>query len=153
MPDLPGLDAPGRLLAVRASAGERSWGGAHAIRNIGIGERSLTVHTGKLGAGPALSLYRNFIIDLSLLVHQMEPADFDALDPEVGKGDIGDPDRLRQLVDAMLAHYMDEAGEPFPQDPRDQFEQIARAMARSWNSPTARILRRAKGAPPMQGSD
>ena len=151
VPDLPGLDAPGRLLAVRASAGERSWGGAHAIRNIGVGERSLTVLTGKLGAGPALRLYRNFIVDLSLLVHQLEPADFDALDPEVRKEDVGDPDRLRRLVDAMLTHYVDEVGEPFPQDPRDQFEQIARAMARSWNSPTARILRQAKGAPPDAG--
>ncbi len=151
VPDLPGIDAPGRLLVVRSSPGQRSWGGADAIRNVGIGERSLPGLAGKLGAGPALVLYCRFIIDLALLLHEMEPADFEALAPDLVHAASADPLRLRQLVDAMLAHYMDEAGEPFPQDPRDQFELIARAMARSWNSPSARILRAAKGAPADAG--
>ena len=51
----------------------------------------------------------------------------------------------------MLALYEAETGEPWPEDPADQLEAAARAMARAWNAPSARILRQAKGAPEHAG--
>jgi pyruvate,orthophosphate dikinase len=51
----------------------------------------------------------------------------------------------------MLAFYAEEAGEAFPADASAQVEAAARAMARAWNAPSARILRRASGAPEDAG--
>ena len=52
----------------------------------------------------------------------------------------------------MLALYEAEAGERLSRRTRpDQLEGAARAMARAWNAPSARILRQAKGAPEDAG--
>ncbi|MCB1354640.1 MAG: pyruvate, phosphate dikinase [Rhodobacteraceae bacterium] len=149
MPDLPGIEAPGRLLVLRCSPLERAWGGVPSLRNIGIGERSLPVLEARFGTAAALDVYRRFIGEFSMTVHGMDPDDFRALGPEAADG--ADAVALRGLIDEMLQFYADEVGDPFPQDPRVQLELAARAMARMWNAPSARILREAKGAPADAG--
>ena len=51
-----------------------------------------------------------------------------------------DPDAaaLRALLADMLRFFEDETGEPWPQDPAEQLEAAARAMARAWNAPPRR---------------
>lgn len=151
LPDLADLHHPAKLIAVRSSPGERSWGGADAIRHIGIGERSLPLLSAEFGMLTALDLYRHLICDIALVVHGVDPEDFGAPDPDPSQASCLEPERLRHVIDEMLVHYARETGEPFPQDTRDQVEQVARAMARSWNSPSARILREARGAPADAG--
>ena len=146
MPDLtgidPGLDAPGRLLALRASPEERAWGGPPALLNIGIGARSLPLLAARLGEGPALDLQRRFIIAFALCAH-----DLDLADP----GPAPDAEAARAHVETLLAAFAAGTGAPFPDDPRDQLEAAARAMARRWHAPSARILRAAGGAPEAAG--
>jgi pyruvate, orthophosphate dikinase len=149
MPDLPGIDAPGRLLALRSSPREREWGGAPTLRCIGVGERSLQALETRFGRAAALDIYRRFIGEFAMTVYGLDPDDFNALDPEAARG--SDSAALRGLIDEMLVLYDAEIGEPFPQDPRIQLEQAARAMAKTWNAPSARILREAKGAPADAG--
>lgn len=145
MPDLPGIDAPGRLLALRSSPLERAWGGAPTLRGVGVCERSLPALEARLGRGPSLDIYGRFIGEFAMTVHGLNPEDFRALDPKAAAS--SDPAALRRLVDAMLLFYEEEVGEAFPQDPLAQLDQAARAMARTWNAPSARILREARGAP------
>lgn len=84
-----------------------------------------------------------------MTVHGLDPEDFQSLDPAAAAS--ADPAALRGLIDRMLEFYEEEIGDPFPQDPRVQLEQGARAMAKAWNSPSSRILREAKGAPADAG--
>jgi pyruvate, orthophosphate dikinase len=149
MPELPGIDAPGRLLVLRCSPLKRAWGGPPSLRNIGVCERSLPVLEGRVGLIAALDIYRRFICDFAMTVHGMDPQEFDAIAPAAAAGT--DAEALRALIDAMLTRYAEDIDGPFPQDPREQLELAARAMARNWHAPSARILRGAKGAPEDAG--
>ncbi len=139
MPALPGLDTPGRLFALRASPGERAWGGPPALLGIGASPRSLPALAARLGEAAALDLCLRFISDFARAVHGLE------LDDEAP----GEAQRDR--IAAALSAFEAGTGAAFPDDPRDQFEAAARAMAHRWQSPSARILRDAKGAPAEAG--
>ena len=58
---------------------------------------------------------------------------------------------LARLHRDLLAIFEAEAGQPWPEDPAVQLEAAARAMARRWNAPSARLLRAARGAPEAAG--
>jgi pyruvate, orthophosphate dikinase len=150
MPPLPaGMTAPGRLLTLRSSPEKRAWGGPATLGAIGMGERVLPALSETIGEVAALALYRRFVSDFALTVRAIDPGDLRALAP-AGEAS-GSPEALRAHLDAMLAHYAAETGEAFPQDQRVQLELAARAMARVWHAPSARILRQAKGAPADAG--
>jgi pyruvate, orthophosphate dikinase len=157
MPALPLDLAPGRLVSLRASPGERDWGGPNAIVGIGLTERALPEIADRIGEAAALDLACAFVQTFGAAVHGLDPEDFEGLTQRMvreagvsGKAALG-ADRLRDLVAAKKAFYAEEAGEPFPEDPGDQLESAARAMARAWNAASARILREAHGAPADAG--
>ena len=152
MPGLPPGLADGGLLALRGSPGERQWGGPSAMLNLGACDNALESLASRFGEAPALRLYVRSIVGFGQAVHGLDPEDFEAL----GRRHLGastDPDAaaLRAMLAVVRVHFEGETGEPWPQDPAEQLEAAARAMARAWNAPTARILRRAKGAPEDAG--
>lgn len=144
MPDLGPVLAGGTLLALRCSPGERSWGGASAMLNVGIGDRALAEIAERAGADVAWEIYRRFIVTFAHAVHGIDPPDFDAPFRD------GGPDPAGGIA-AMLRHYEAETDEAWPHEPAAQLEGLARAMARAWMSPSARILRKARGAPEEAG--
>ena len=117
--------------------------------NIGIGGGTLPALEAGIGPVAARELYRRLIPTYALAVHGIDPEHFEGLAQRHlrAPGAKTDADALTGLIAAMLDLYADEAEAAFPQDPRDQLEGAARAMARAWNSASARILRQAKGAP------
>ncbi|WP_297976101.1 putative PEP-binding protein, partial [uncultured Amaricoccus sp.] len=144
MPELPATLPPGTLLALRSSPEERSWGGASAMLNIGLTDAGVASLAGRIGEAAAYGLYHRFIAIFSHAVHGLDPEDFDsALRAH--------PDDPPAQAAAMLAFFEEETGEPWPADPGAQLEAAARAMARAWASPSARILRQARGAPADAG--
>jgi pyruvate,orthophosphate dikinase len=150
MPALP--LPPGTLFALRSSPQERSWGGAVALLNLGAGARSVALLTPRIGATAALHLHIRCVLAFADAVHGIEPELFEAL-ARRRLGEEADPpaEALAPLLGEVLALYEAEAGAPWPQDPMAQIEAAARAMARAWNAPSARILRTAKGAPAAAG--
>lgn len=152
MPDL-GLDRPpGGLLALRCSPEERDWGGVAALLNVGANDASLEALAGRIGAEAALRLHLGYVTTYGHTVHGIDPEDFEMLARDRIRGNPApDEATLRALLDDMTAFFEEEAGEPWPQDPAVQLEAGARAMARAWNAPTARILRQVRGAPEEAG--
>ncbi|NNU80240.1 pyruvate, phosphate dikinase [Halovulum dunhuangense] len=145
-------DPIGPILALRASAGNRRWGGPQSILNVGLSDATLPALIDKIGARGALEAYRRAIRSYAVRVEGMDPEDFDNLlyDQMKFASRLGERD-LEAIVAASKALYEDETGAPFPQSRDAQIEGALRAMAREWNAPTARILREANGAPPHAG--
>jgi pyruvate,orthophosphate dikinase len=148
MPPLPVALAPGDLLALRSSPEEREWGGASALLGIGASPRCLESLSARVGSAAALRVLLRFIPTYAHAVHGVDPEEFEGLarkqlKAEAKRGETA----LRGLLDEMLGCFEAETGEPWPEDPAVQLEGAARAMARAWNSPSARILRQARGAP------
>jgi pyruvate,orthophosphate dikinase len=54
---------------------------------------------------------------------------------------------LEALVARFKEVYRDQAGEDFPQDPREQLDRAIRAVFDSWDTPRAQVYRRANGIP------
>jgi pyruvate,orthophosphate dikinase len=149
MPALP-LDLDGgRLFALRASPEIRAWGGAAAILDIGLTGASLPALERRIGPAAARARMCRFVQSYAVAVGGLDPEDFEAL--RLPGAAAADPEALAALVEAKKARYADELGAPFPDDPMDQLEAAARAMARAWRGPSARILREARGAPPDAG--
>jgi pyruvate,orthophosphate dikinase len=150
MPALP--LPPGTLFALRSSPEQRAWGGATALLNLGAGPRCLELLAPRIGAAAALRLHLRCVVSFASAVHGIDTEPFEALGRQHLKGDTDPPPAaLEALLAAVLALYQQEADEAWPEDPAVQVEAAARAMARAWNAPSARILRQAKGASQAAG--
>ncbi len=151
MPRLPAGLADGGLLALRGSPEERAWGGPSAMLNIGACDNTLELLASRYGEVPALRLYVRSIIGFGQGVHGLDPEDIEALvRRHLGSSEPAAPN-LRALLADLRTLFEDETGEPWPQDPAEQLEAAARAMARAWNAASARILRQVRGAPDAAG--
>ncbi len=147
-PPLPKKFAP--VMALRSSPGHQSWGGPPAVLNIGITEATLPWLSKRVGSEAALRLYRRFIQTYAVRVEGLDPGDFENLRYEAGR--VGnDTSAMRTAVDQSLAFFAEETGNPFPQDVTVQLARCIHAMAGTWESATARILREARGAPADAG--
>ncbi len=131
------------IVSVRSSPIERIWGGPETLLNIGLNDALHANLCARLGEAAANLLYCRFVQDYSIHVARLDPESFDAL----GDGACG----RRDSLEATLAIYQAEMAAPFPQDPVQQMTQVLRSMARAWDGTTARILRRARGAPDDAG--
>ena len=157
MPKVPEDLTSSGLLSVRSSPENLDWGGPNAILNIGINDAFVKTHGDKVGTRGAMDLYRRFIQSYAVSVDNLDPEYFENLYYDQLKlADVDCEDDLSDVdLGAMLANckalYEEEAGRPFPQDPRDQLDGVLRATAKAWNAPTAKILRLAKGAPQDAG--
>jgi pyruvate,orthophosphate dikinase len=61
-------------------------------------------------------------------------------------------DDLRELTGRFEAIYREGTGEDFPQDPREQLRRAVRAVFDSWETPRARVYRRANDIPDSLGT-
>ena len=52
-------------------------------------------------------------------------------------------DDLAELIETYKAIYLEETGDAFPQDARDQLTRAVRAVFESWDNPRAQVYRRA----------
>jgi pyruvate,orthophosphate dikinase len=147
LPDLPLPVVPGDLMALRCSPEDRGWGGPGALLNLGACEHSLELLSARIGAVAALKLHVRAVAAYGHHVHGLDPEEFEAL----ARRHSTDAAGLGTLLEAMRAVFEDETGRPWPDDPGTQLEAAARAMARAWDAPSARILRQAKGAPEAAG--
>ncbi|MEL6839232.1 MAG: putative PEP-binding protein [Pseudomonadota bacterium] len=143
MPDMDALLAPfgeSPLVSVRPSSQDPDWGGPGAILNIGMNDARLSEMIPQIGEWAAIALYLRFVQSYAIHVARLDPDEFYL--PDV-------PDAVS--LQAMLDTYEMETDEPFPQDPAVQLAEVLRSMARAWDGTTARLLRRAKGAPADAG--
>ena len=137
------------LLSVRPSA-PGGVGTAPSILNIGVSEATLYGLTTRFGGQVAQDLYRRLIQSygagaLGVDSDDFEYALYDALkdagvdsETELGTDDLADLCRI-------CLSLIEEVGEDFPQDPRDQLFGALGALAKAWSSPRARLVREAKG--------
>jgi pyruvate, orthophosphate dikinase len=153
LPDLPLDLAPGRLWALRSSPEERAWGGAQALLNIGVSDATLPELEARLGRRAALRLYCRFLQSFGVAVAGLDPEEMEALVHArgVGDADMLDEAGLAGLLEDKKRLFAEETGAEFPAEPMAQLQAAVRAMARSWEAPSARILRQAKGAPEAAG--
>ncbi|WP_371054798.1 putative PEP-binding protein [Rhodosalinus sp. K401] len=128
------------LLCVRPSSEDPDWGGPGAILNIGMNGARHAALSETLGEEAATSLYFRFVQAYAVHVARLDPDMFDEIE---GAG--------QQALGEALRAYEDETEEPFPQDRAVQLSAVLRSMARAWEGTTARLLRRAKGAPDDAG--
>ena len=125
----------GTLVSVRPSSGAADWGGPPSMLNIGMNDQLHRNLATSLGQAAADALYARFIQSFAIQVARLNP------DPFEGSRDIP----------AMLEAYEDLSDEPFPQDPAEQLSAVLASGARAWLGATARMLRRARGAPADAG--
>ncbi len=138
------------LVSLRPSAPGGGGGSAPSILNIGASAATLPALGRRFGDHVAHDLYRRLIQSygagaLGVEGEDFEYALFDAMkyagvesETELSTRD------LDELARACLS-LIEDAGESFPQDPRDQLFGAVQAMAQSWNGPRARLRRVAKG--------
>ena len=121
------------LVSVRPSAVMPEWGGPQTVLNVGINDECHRKIVEARGQEAADAIYLSFVQSYAVNVARLDPDMF----AESGEG------ALARSLDA----YRAEMDEDFPQDPKRQLTEVLRSMARAWDSPTARLLRQAKGAP------
>lgn len=147
------------LVSVRSGARASMPGMMDTILNLGLND---TVAEGlaSLTRNPrfAYDSYRRFITMFSDVVMGIEKIKFDnimdAMKEKKGVvNDTGlDASDLKQLVDRFKALYLEEKGEPFPQDPKVQLMEAVKAVFRSWDNPRAIVYRRLNDIPSSWGT-
>ncbi len=142
------------LVSLRSSPANPDWGGSQAILNIGANDAFLDLNG---QARWAVELYRRLIQDYGIAVDGLDPEIFENIYYDQLKladvlrlEDLSDDDLLGMLA-GFKAAYFDEIGAEFPQVFSMQLGRAVNAVAARWNSPSAKILRNAKGAPENAG--
>jgi pyruvate,orthophosphate dikinase len=128
------------LFSVRPSSEDPDWGGPGAMLDVGMNDALHAALSHEIGPEAATALYMRSVQGYAVHVARLDADAFHL--PETASAD---------ALAAMLAAYEAETDEPFPQDPAVQLGNALRSMARVWEGTTARLLRRAKGAPEDAG--
>ncbi len=123
---------PDPLVSVRPSPEFPEWGGPSTVLDVGMNDALLVSLSEKIGSDAARSIYLRFILGFSIEVARLDPELFDDLD------------NSRESLLSALEIYQEEMDEPFPQSPDAQLAAVLRSMARTWEGPTARLLRQSR---------
>lgn len=144
------------LLSVRSSAPNQDWGGPSAMLNIGAND-ALVEMAKPDDKRSAMSIYRRFIHAYSVFVKGVDPEEFENIFHNTLKRanvkneeELSDAD-IAAMLEAYKTLYTQDVDEAFPQCVQEQLEGVLKTFVRTWNSPTAKILRLAKGAPEDAG--
>jgi pyruvate,orthophosphate dikinase len=142
------------LVSVRSGAAISMPGMMDTILNLGLGDAAaegLAARTGNRRF--ALDSYRRLIQMFGSVVegidgHRFEEA-LDGLKEDRGAGLDTDltADDLAVLLDRYRAIHREARGEEFPQDAREQLRRSVRAVFDSWDTPRARVYRKAHEIP------
>ncbi|MGM0586481.1 MAG: hypothetical protein ACQEUZ_17680, partial [Pseudomonadota bacterium] len=145
---------PGALLSLRASPGRPEWGGPPTVLNLGASVPALEP---AIGARAARDAVRRLIQAHAVLAGGADPEAFEYALHDALKDAGAESEREldAETLDALIATFRDlheeEAGDPFPEDPRAQLMGAMGAMARAWESVSARLLRASRGGPETGG--
>ncbi len=148
-----GFGDPARplLLALRSSPAAAGAAAAPALLNLGLTRAACEALARRLGERAAIDLRRRLIHSFSVAAMGADPEAFEAALYDRIKQSGAETeealslDALRALEADYLTLAEEEAGESFPEDASEQLSLAVAAMRRAWSSPTARILRQARG--------
>ena len=140
------------LVSVRSGAATSMPGMMETVLDVGLNDETVEGLIGMTG-NPRLAWdsYRRLVQGYSEVVFEQPPARWNELIAQALARAEVESDReldfvtLRQLTHDMLALTRDLAGRPFPQDPREQLQQAAVAVFRSWDAPKAAAYRKLNG--------
>ncbi|MBB5516293.1 pyruvate,orthophosphate dikinase [Rubricella aquisinus] len=148
---------PDGLLALRGSPERTAWGGPTALLNIGITDARLPALIERVGPGCAAELYFRLIAGFGVTVRGMDPDEFETLvyDQVKHSGVSGEAELPAEAWASLLQQakraFEADTEQPFPQSVETQLAAAIDAMAHRWHTPSARILRAARGAPEDAG--
>ncbi len=147
------------LVSVRSGAKFSMPGMMETVLNIGLGDASVEGLARQTGDPRfawdsyrrLVQMYGRTVLDLS--GDRFEDALDAAKDAKGVTADVDlDADDLRALVSTFKAIVEEDAGSPFPQDPREQLRGAVVAVFGSWNSPRATLYRRRERIPTDLGT-
>ena len=147
------------LCSVRSGARASMPGMMDTILNLGLNDETVE-GLAKLTDNPrfAYDSYRRFIQMFSDVVMEVEKPKFEEILDEVKhenncKLDTElTADNLKEVVKRYKKLYREEKGHDFPQDPKEQLLESAKAVFRSWDNPRAIVYRRMNDIPSDWGT-
>jgi pyruvate,orthophosphate dikinase len=147
------------LVSVRSGAKFSMPGMMETVLNIGLNDQSVRGLAKQADNERfAFDSYRRLIQMFGKTVLGVDGEHFeDALDKaKQAKGSENDLDLeaedMRKLVERYKEIVVEQAGRPFPQEPREQMDLAIRAVFDSWNTPRAAIYRRQERIPADLGT-
>jgi pyruvate,orthophosphate dikinase len=147
------------LVSVRSGAKFSMPGMMETVLNIGLNDQSVRGLAAQADNERfAFDSYRRLIQMFGKTVLGIDGEHFeDALDAaKAAKGTTSDLDLdagdLRKLVETFKEVVVEQAGRPFPQEPREQMDMAIRAVFDSWNTERAVIYRRQERIPADLGT-
>lgn len=140
------------LVSVRSGAAASMPGMMETVLDVGLNDETVEGLIGMTG-NPRLAWdsYRRLVQGYSEVVFGQPPASWNELIAQALARAEVESERdldfvtLRRLTHEMLARTRDLTGRPFPQDPREQLQQAAIAVFRSWDAPKAAAYRKLNG--------
>ncbi|WP_375490402.1 pyruvate, phosphate dikinase [uncultured Jatrophihabitans sp.] len=142
------------LVSVRSGAKFSMPGMMETVLNIGLNDQSVRGLAAQAANERfAFDSYRRLIQMFGKTVLGIDGEHFeDAIDAaKDAKGTHNDLDLdaedLRKLVETFKDVVVEQAGRPFPQEPREQMDLAVRAVFDSWNTPRAVVYRRQERIP------
>jgi len=136
------------LVSVRSGAAVSMPGMMRTLLNVGLADLTLPGLV-RLSGNPRLAWdsYRRLVASFGEVVAGVPAEAFEAEQDAVQISDLRELDfaQLRTLTRRLLDVYRAAAGEPFPQEPREQLERAICAVFASWRTPQAIDYRKVHG--------
>ena len=147
------------LVSVRSGARASMPGMMDTVLNLGLNDISVEGLARKTGNPRfAYDSYRRFIMMFADVVIGVPKSKFerklDEYKEQVGAEydtDLSAED-LKKVVDMFKQIYFEDQGKEFPQDPKEQLFEAAKAVFRSWDNPRAFVYRRMNDIPYSWGT-
>ncbi len=147
------------LVSVRSGARASMPGMMDTVLNLGLNDVSVEGLAKKTGNTRfAYDSYRRFIMMFADVVIGVSKSKFerklDEYKEKVGAKYDTDltADDLKEVTAMFKQIYLDDQGKDFPQDPKEQLFEAAKAVFRSWDNPRAFVYRRMNDIPYSWGT-
>ncbi|MDR1393376.1 MAG: pyruvate, phosphate dikinase [Bifidobacteriaceae bacterium] len=144
-----GGDSEPLLVSVRSGAKFSMPGMMETVLNVGLNDKSVLglaefAHDERFAWDSYRRLIQMFGKTVLGIDGDLFAAQLDAKKEAVGAASDVDltAEDLKDLVDRFKAIVLEQTGEPFPQDPRQQVDAAVVAVFNSWNTERARLYRR-----------
>ncbi|MCI9355760.1 MAG: pyruvate, phosphate dikinase [Firmicutes bacterium] len=147
------------LVSVRSGARASMPGMMDTVLNLGLNDVSVKALAKKTNNERfAYDSYRRFIMMFADVVIGVSKSKFERLLDEY-KEKVGakydtdlSADNLKEIAEKFKQLYKEDQGKDFPQDPKEQMLEAAKAVFRSWDNPRAFVYRRMNDIPYSWGT-
>mgnify|MGYP002070361019 FL=1 len=147
------------LVSVRSGARASMPGMMDTVLNLGLNDVSVKALAKKTNNERfAYDSYRRFIMMFADVVIGVSKSKFERLLDEY-KENVGakydtdlSADHLKEIAEKFKELYKEDQGKDFPQDPKEQMLEAAKAVFRSWDNPRAFVYRRMNDIPYSWGT-